>query len=64
MKKLKMLNTTLISALLLLFASCIDDKYDLGDIDTTVEVKVVDLVVPMNLDEITLSSLISLDEGS
>ena len=59
-----MLNTTLISALLLLFASCIDDKYDLGDIDTTVEVKVVDLVVPMNLDEITLSSLISLDEGS
>ena len=39
----------------MLFVSCIDENYDLGDIDSTVEVKVVDLVVPLNLDEITLS---------
>ena len=50
-------------AVLMSLVSCIDDNYDLGDIDSTVEVKVVDLVVPLNLDEITLSSLISLDEG-
>lgn len=50
-------------AVLMSLVSCIDDNYDLGDIDSTVEVKVVDLVVPLNLDEITLSSLITLNEG-
>ena len=46
------------------FAGCIDNDIDLENIDTTAEVKVVDLTVPLNLDEIKLSSVISLDEGS
>ncbi len=29
---------------------CIDDNYDLSDIDTTVRVQVNDLEVPVNLD--------------
>lgn len=44
-----------------LFASCVDDKYDLSDIDTTVRVDVNDLTIPLNLDEILLSDII--EEG-
>ena len=62
MKKLVILSAAMV-AVLMLFVSCIDENYDLGDIDSTVEVKVVDLVVPLNLDEITLSSLITLNDG-
>ena len=41
--------------------SCVDDKYDLSDIDTTVLVKVNDLTIPINLDQIELKSI--LEEG-
>lgn len=44
-----------------LLVSCIDDKYDLSDIDTTVRVDVKDLTIPINLDEILLSNII--EEG-
>lgn len=40
------------------FASCVDDNYDLSDIDTTVRVMVNDLTVPVNLDEIELKSIL------
>ena len=42
-------------AALMTFSGCIDDDIDLENIDTTAEVKVVDLTVPLNLDEIKLS---------
>ncbi|MDE7136736.1 MAG: hypothetical protein K2N91_08900, partial [Muribaculaceae bacterium] len=42
--------------------SCIDDKYDLSDIDSTVRVKVNDLVIPINIDKIDMGSIIKLDE--
>ncbi|MBP2691225.1 MAG: hypothetical protein J6B44_05335 [Muribaculaceae bacterium] len=44
-----------------IFSSCVDDNYDLSDIDTTVRVNVNDLTVPVNLDDILLSSII--EEG-
>ncbi len=43
---------------------CIDDNYDLSDIDTTVRVSVNDLEVPVNLDAITLSNIFDLDDES
>lgn len=43
--------------------SCIDDKYDLSDIDTTVRVEVRDLVIPVNIDEVTLGSIITINPG-
>lgn len=45
---------------LLAFAttSCIDDNYDLSDIDKTVQVKIDHLVVPINIDQVSLSSVI------
>lgn len=44
--------------------SCIDNEYDLDDIDTTTEIKVKDLVLPVNLDEVKLGDIISIKEGS
>lgn len=52
------------AAMSLCMTGCIDDNYDLSDIDTTVNVRVNDLVVPINLDDITLKSVLDLDEDS
>lgn len=49
---------------LLLFSACVDSDYDLGDIDTTVRVSVEDLVVPVNLDTVTLEAVMDLDDDS
>lgn len=42
-------------ASLMLLSACVDDSYDLSDIDTSMEVKVNDLVIPVNLGTVTLS---------
>lgn len=43
---------------------CVDDNYDLSDIDTTTRVEVNDLTLPVNISEVKLKNIISLDEGS
>lgn len=57
----------LVSATMLLgiatMSSCIDNDYDLSDIDSTVRVDVNDLVLPVNLDDITLKSIFNIKEG-
>ncbi len=50
--------------LLLTLAGCIEEGYDLTDIDTTSRFMVNDLVIPVNLDAITLKSVIDIDEDS
>ncbi len=47
-----------------LLTGCVDNDYDLSDIDTTSELKVKDLVLPINLESIMLDNIISLDEDS
>ncbi len=47
-----------------LMTGCIDDKYDLSDIDTTVKVKVDNLVIPINIDKISLDNVIDLKDDS
>lgn len=49
---------------LIALSSCFDNDYDLSDIDTTVKVQTKNLVVPINLDAITLDQVLDLDEGS
>ena len=44
-------------------SSCFDNNYDLSDIDTTSEFKVKDLVIPVNLDVITLGDIFDIKEG-
>lgn len=45
-------------------ASCIDDNYDLSDIDTTSEFKLVDLTLPLNVSQVRLDEIIKPDAGS
>lgn len=47
---------------MLMLSSCMDDSYDLSNIDTTVEVKVNDLVIPVNLGPVRLNSIIDLGD--
>ncbi|MDE6548716.1 MAG: hypothetical protein K2L22_06940 [Muribaculaceae bacterium] len=59
---------TLVNGLLTLTAvsfitSCVDDKYDLTDIDTTSRFTVNKLTVPVNLSEIKLENVINLDDN-
>lgn len=49
------------ACLALAVTGCVDDDYDLTDIDTTVGVTVDQLVIPVNIDEITLGNIIKLE---
>lgn len=63
MKLSNPMSLAVIAVVALSFSSCIDDDYDLSDIDTTAEFQVKDLVLPVNIDEIKLQSIIDLPEG-
>lgn len=51
-------------AALFVFAACTDKDYDLSDVDTTARFTVKDLVVPVNLDDITLDYVLDLKDDS
>ena len=55
---------SLASLLALSLFACVDNAYDLSDIDSTFGIKINDLVVPLNIDEITLQNMIDVEEGS
>lgn len=63
MMKRYLLSATPLAAMLLL-TGCIDDNYDLSNINTTSEVKVDGLIIPVNVKDVTLNSVIDLDENS
>lgn len=42
-------------------SGCIDNNYDLSDIDTTSKIAVKDLVIPVNLEPVKLNSIIKID---
>lgn len=49
---------------LLALSACTDSTYDLSDIDTTARFQTKDLVVPINLDHVTLDQVLDLKDGS
>lgn len=61
-KRLQVYTSTLVAMLFLL--ACVDNAYDLTDIDSTIGVKVNELIVPLQLDEITLQSMLNLEDDS
>ncbi|MCM1449763.1 MAG: hypothetical protein NC082_05435 [Clostridiales bacterium] len=61
---IKLLAMTTVAVGAVTLQACVDDAYDLENINTEVEVKVNNLVVPINLDAITLSNAFDLEEGS
>lgn len=46
------------------FCACVNNDYDLGDLDTTVRLSVENLVVPVNLDTVTLDAVLDLADDS
>lgn len=48
-------------ATLLSLTACVDDKYDLSDVDTTVKIPVNDLTVPVNIEPIDLDNIFGID---
>ncbi len=50
--------------LAVLVSSCIDDNYDLSDIDTTTRLQVKDLTLPVNIDDVLLKDIITFDANS
>ncbi len=46
----------------LLLVGCTDDSYDLSDIDTTAQIEVKDLTIPLNLTPVTFESMVSLKD--
>lgn len=53
---------TLLSALL--FVGCVNNDYDLSDIDSTARFNFNDLVIPINVDGVTLKKVMDLNESS
>ena len=62
MKSSKILSLVGLGALSLV--SCIDNGYDLNNIDKTVQVGVNELVIPINIDSISLDQVMDLDSAS
>ena len=50
------------TALLATTTACIDDSYDLSNIDTTTKIAVNDLEIPINLDAVKLDNIIELND--
>ena len=51
------------TSIALLLTGCIDDNYDLSDIDTTSKFKVDSLAIPVNLAPVVLDDIIKIKEG-
>ncbi len=63
MKRQTLVNGLLSITAVTLMTGCVDDKYDLTDIDTTSRFTVNNLTVPVNLSEIKLKNVINLDDN-
>lgn len=63
MKRQILVNGILSLTAVSFMTGCVDDKYDLSDIDTTSRFTVNDLTVPVNLSEIKLENVINLDDN-
>lgn len=47
-----------------LCTSCVDDAYDLSDMDTTVGLNVNELTIPLNVESITLDKILDIEDDS
>lgn len=61
MNRFNLMKVSVMLAIPFALSGCIDDDYDLSDIDGTVELQVKDLTIPMNIDAIKLENIIDID---
>ncbi len=52
-----------LAATMLLTTACVDDNYDLSDIDGTIGISVNELTIPLKVDSISLNQIIEIEEG-
>jgi len=60
----KLIKAGILAGIPMLLTGCVDNDYDLSDIDTTSEIKINDLVLPVNIDAITLNDIFDVDDES
>lgn len=53
-----------LAGLAVILTGCVDNDYDLSNIDTTSEIKVNNLTLPVKMDAITLDDIFDIEEGS
>lgn len=63
MNKNYLFRTAASVAVTMMLTGCVDDKYDLTDIDTTSRITVSNLTVPINLGPIELENVLDLDDN-
>ena len=59
-----MKKTYLLTVILFALSSCVDENYNLSNLDTTVGVNVTKLTVPLNVDSLVLDQMIDLESDS
>ena len=61
---MKQIKSMVLLSSLIVMSSCFNDDYDLSDVETTIGVPVNGLEVPINLEKVTLGSVLDIEEGS
>ncbi|MDE7437835.1 MAG: hypothetical protein K2M93_05065 [Muribaculaceae bacterium] len=56
--------TGIIATIPMMLTGCVDEDYSLSDIDKTTQIRVNNLVLPVNIDPITLNDIIDVDPTS
>ena len=59
-----MKKTYLLTVILFALSSCVDENYNLSNLDTTVEVNITKLTVPLNVDSLVLDQVLDLEDNS
>ena len=54
----------LLATTVFVMSSCVDDNYNLSDLDTTVGISVNKLTIPLNVDSLVLDQVIDLEKNS
>lgn len=57
-------NLLLLATVVFALSSCVDDNYNLSDMDTTVGISVNKLTIPLNVDSLVLDKVLDLEENS
>ncbi len=61
MNRFNLVKVCLMLVITFAVSGCIDEDYDLSDIDGSVELQVKDFTIPMNIDDIKLENIIDID---
>ena len=56
-------NLLLLATVVFALSSCVDDNYNLSDMDTTVGISVNKLTIPLNVDSLVLDKVLDLEEN-